>query len=79
MNFSEYISGWINKNPGKSAGALTGFVLGILILTLGFVKTVLIILFVVAGVIVGKLRDDKVSLFDEITGLFKRNKRDDDF
>ena len=51
MGFFQYISQWMNENPGKSAGAIAGFVLGILILTLGFVKTLLIILFVIAGVI----------------------------
>jgi uncharacterized membrane protein len=69
---------WINENPGKAAGAIAGFVLGILILTIGFVKTLLIILFIVAGVIIGKMRDDRFPIFEQITGLFGRKKKRDD-
>lgn len=79
MNFLQAIADWINNNPGKAAGAAGGFVLGVLILTAGFVKTLLIILFVAAGFIIGKLRDDRVPFIEQITGLFKRNRRDDDF
>ena len=46
MNFIEYISNWINENPGKATGAFAGFVLGILILSVGVLKTVFIIIII---------------------------------
>jgi len=74
MTFLEYVKEWINGNPGKAAGAFIGFILGIFILSIGFVKTLLIIIFILIGFIIGKLRDDKVSVIDQIKGIFNRNR-----
>ncbi len=75
MSFFNYLGDWINNNPGKALGAFLGFVLGILIFTIGFIKTLLIVLLVAVGYIIGKTRDDGVSLVDSVMGLFRR--RDD--
>lgn len=75
MSFFNYLGDWINNNPGKALGAFLGFVLGILIFTIGFIKTLLIVLLVAVGYIIGKTRDDGVSLVDSVKGLFRR--RDD--
>ena len=75
MDFFQFIKDWINANPGKAAGALIGFVFGILILTLGIGKTLLIILFVIIGLVVGKMKDEKISFLDEIKSIFRRKGR----
>ena len=72
MNLTRYISDLINENPGKTVGAVSGLVLGILILTFGFWKTVVIILFVALGLVIGKMFDDGDSLIDAIRNLFRR-------
>ena len=77
MDFFQFIKDWINTNPGKAAGALIGFVFGILILTMGIGKTLLIILFVIIGLVIGKMKDENISFLDEIKGLFKRKNRDE--
>ncbi len=77
MSFFNYIGQWINENSGKAVGAFLGFLFGVLIFTVGIIKTLLIVLFVLIGFLIGKSRDDDVSIIDEITGLFRRNKGDD--
>jgi uncharacterized membrane protein len=78
MSFVNFIGTWINENPGKTNGCCAGLALGILIFTIGFLKTLLIIILVLVGYIVGKARDDNMSIVDEITGLFKRKKKDEE-
>jgi uncharacterized membrane protein len=72
MGFFQVISQWAGENPGKTAGALIGFILGILLFALGLLKTLLILLMVLAGFFIGKSRDDNRSIIDQIKGLFKR-------
>jgi len=72
MNLTRYISDLLNENPGKAVGALSGLVLGILILTFGFLKTLVIILFVILGLLIGKMIDDGDSGIDAIKNLFRR-------
>lgn len=74
MGSSGFIREWISANPGKAAGAFLGFIFGILILTVGVAKTLLIIIFILIGFIIGKLRDDRVSIIDQIRGIFNRNR-----
>lgn len=69
---------WISSNPGKTTGAAAGFLLGILLLTIGVVKTLLIILLVIIGGIAGKLADDRVTLPGLSGKFFKGRQRDDD-
>lgn len=72
MSFSRYILEIASENPGKTVGAITGFILGILILTFGVLKTFVVILFIVLGFIIGKMLDDRISLIDEIRRIFRR-------
>jgi uncharacterized membrane protein len=74
MKIMEYIQGLMQNHPGKSLGALIGFVAGILFLTLGIKRTILIILFVLLGILIGNLIDSRVR----ITWPFKRKGRDSD-
>ncbi|MFW5770969.1 MAG: DUF2273 domain-containing protein [Spirochaetota bacterium] len=61
-------------NPGKTLGALAGFVLGLLLFTFGILKTLVIILLIGTGFFLGKARDDNVSIIDELSGFFKKNR-----
>lgn len=72
MSLSRYLLEFVNDNPGKSVGAVSGFLLGILILTFGILKTLVVILFVILGIIIGKMADDRISIFDEIRRIFRR-------
>jgi len=74
VEFFNYIGGLINENPGKTLGSLAGLVLGILVFTIGFAKTLLIALLVFVGFLVGKSRDDGVSLPEALMSLFSRRK-----
>jgi uncharacterized membrane protein len=74
MNFTDYILHWVNQNPGKAVGALAGLVLGIFILTVGIPRTIIVILFVLIGVLIGKLKDDRISVINEIKGIFSRKR-----
>ncbi len=74
MNFTDYIIQWINQNPGKAVGAFTGLVLGVFILTIGIPRTMIVILFVLIGLLIGKLKDDRISVIDEIKGIFSRKR-----
>jgi uncharacterized membrane protein len=74
MNFTDYILHWVNQNPGKTVGALAGLVLGIFILTVGIPRTIIVILFVLIGVLIGKLKDDRISVINEIKGIFSRKR-----
>jgi len=76
LNFFAFISEWINGHPGQAVGAFLGFLIGILILIFGIVKTLLVLILAAIGFIIGKLIDDKISLVSEIKGFFRRNKQD---
>ncbi len=72
MSLSRYLLEFVNDNPGKSVGAIAGFLLGILILAFGVLKTFVVILFVILGIIIGKMADDRISIIDEIRRIFRR-------
>jgi uncharacterized membrane protein len=72
MSISRYISEWVNYNPGKAVGAAAGFILGLLILIMGIAKTILIVLFILLGYTIGRMVDERVSVFDEFRNIFKR-------
>ena len=77
MEFFKYLTDLINNNPGKTAGVFLGFLLGILIFTIGLIKTLLIIVFVAIGYIIGSSKDDNVSIVDVVTNLFKRKDKEE--
>lgn len=54
---------------GKILGCGLGFVLGILVLMLGFFQTVFILFCVIAGYMVGKRIDEKEDLMDILDKL----------
>ncbi|MGI6118999.1 MAG: DUF2273 domain-containing protein [Desulfosporosinus sp.] len=51
--------GWaIDNHPAKLIGTSLGFVLGMLLITFGFWRTLVLALFIVLGFVIGKLQDD---------------------
>mgnify|MGYP000967465579 CR=1 FL=1 len=60
----EYLLNYYSNNRGKVNGALIGLVLSILILCIGFFKTLLIALFVFGGYYIGKKVDNKEDIIE---------------
>lgn len=54
---------------GKILGCGLGFILGILVLMLGFFQTVFVLFCVIAGYMVGKRIDEKEDLMDILDKL----------
>ncbi|HNR89532.1 MAG TPA: DUF2273 domain-containing protein [Spirochaetota bacterium] len=78
MDLRAFIGGWINENPGKALGAAAGLLAGVLLFTLGILKTIVIALLIVTGYVIGKAKDDNVSVVDVVTGFFRRGRNDGD-
>jgi uncharacterized membrane protein len=74
MDFFEQIPLWIKKNPGKTIGAAIGFVIGVLLFTIGWWKTLIVLLLAFIGFIIGKSRDENIPVVDMITSFFRRNR-----
>lgn len=75
--FLDYLNSLMKKYPGRSAGALTGFVFAVILLTVGLKKTFLIILITLLGFIVGNLIDSGFRL-PGLEGLLKKKKKNND-
>ncbi len=64
---------WAAANhPGKLTGTLIGFGLGLLTVTLGFWRTLVLALFVGVGFFIGKRQDDQKSLLAWMERFFER-------
>ncbi len=74
MSFLEQIAEWIRENPGTTVGVVCGFLVGILLFTIGWWKTLIVMALVLGGYVIGKSRDENVSLVDQVMGFFKRNR-----
>ncbi len=70
MDFLSYIKDLINSNPGKTIGSCIGLIVGIMIFTLGILKTILVVLLVFIGFIIGKSRDEDISIIDAFIRFF---------
>ncbi len=56
-------------HSGKIIGVLLGFVIGILVITFGFFRTLFVALCAVAGYVVGKRIDQKEDLMEILDKL----------
>lgn len=72
MSFFDHIKEWFNANPGKGVGIAAGGLFGILVFIFGFWKLIIIVLLMIIGALVGKLKDDGVSFTDIFTGRFRK-------
>lgn len=57
-NISRFFVWALDKHPGKFIGTSLGLVLGLLMVTLGFWRTLVLALFVILGFWLGKRQDD---------------------
>jgi len=55
---SKFLVWAIDNHPGKFIGTSVGLVLGLLMVTLGFWRTLVLALFVILGFVLGKRQDD---------------------
>ena len=51
-------------HSGKIVGIATGFILGILIITIGFFSTLFVLICTVAGFVIGKRIDQKEDIME---------------
>jgi uncharacterized membrane protein len=59
---SRFLVWVIDNHPGKFIGTSIGLVLGLLIVTLGFWRTLVLALFAILGFVLGKRQDDDKSI-----------------
>ncbi|SDF09959.1 DUF2273 domain-containing protein [Sporolituus thermophilus] len=57
------------QHSGKILGAAIGFLLGIFIITFGFIRTIFVLLCVIGGYVVGKRIDEKEDIMDILDKL----------
>ncbi len=67
----------ISKFKGRIIGALIGLVLAILLLTLGFWRTLLIVILMGGGVGIGFFFDDRMGFQHSIGEINKKLKKDE--
>ncbi|NPV90389.1 MAG: DUF2273 domain-containing protein [Firmicutes bacterium] len=63
-----------DKHRGKMIGIISGLLLGILVLTLGFWRAIFICLCIFIGYLVGKMVDEKVVDFREVVQRIIKNR-----
>jgi uncharacterized membrane protein len=51
---------------------MAGLVIGILVLAFGFLKVLVVIIFIILGIIIGKMVDDRSSIVEGIMTIFRR-------
>lgn len=70
--WGEIIQDLWEKHRGKIFGLLAGLLFGLLVLTLGFWRTLLVGLFMAAGFVIGKRIDEKGDWRELYQDLFRR-------
>ena len=71
--FLEFLQTLI-RNKGKSIGTLLGFIIAILVLTIGFFKTLFIVLCTWLGYYIGKKSDNQENIRDIIEKILAPSK-----
>jgi uncharacterized membrane protein len=52
------------EHPGKTIGVIAGLILGILFIFIGFFNTLVVVVFVTAGLYIGSKFDNRENLMD---------------
>ena len=60
---------WAEKNPWQCVGILGGFLVGLLVILIGFWQTLFIVLMATFGYFLGKGKDEGKPLSERIRGL----------
>jgi uncharacterized membrane protein len=74
MEFFKTVAEWMNENPGKAAGTIAGIVIGLLIIIFGPLNAIFVIVLGAIGFLVGKLRDENISITEQIRRFLKRDR-----
>lgn len=69
---SEFLVLAIDNHPGKLIGTSIGLILGLLMVTLGFWRTLVLALFATLGFVLGKRQDDNKSITTWLERNFKK-------
>ena len=69
---SNFIVWLFTEHRGKCVGVLFGLLIGILFITIGFWQTLLVLLLIGVGYIIGKSWDDP-EFAERIINIFKRD------
>jgi uncharacterized membrane protein len=72
MMWKEYLIKVFSENEGKVLGVIIGLFVGILVLWIGFFKSMFIVICVFLGYYIGKKKDNKESIFEIIEKLINR-------
>lgn len=70
--FSGYFLWILEEHPGKLIGTALGLVFGLIFVLLGFWRTVILILFIAAGYMLGKRKDENKALFSWLERAWNR-------
>ncbi len=69
---SKFLIWALNNHPGKLIGTSIGLVFGLLMVTLGFRRTLVLALFTILGFVVGKRQDDDKFITTWLERNFKK-------
>ena len=61
---------WVERRPRTTLGLIIGFIIGMLLVTLSFWKTILVILCVIIGFAIGKYFDTRRDWGEILDRLF---------
>ena len=65
MKWKEYLIELFSNNQGKFLGAIIGLFVGVLILWIGFFKSVFIVICVLIGYYIGKKKDTNIFVKEQ--------------
>lgn len=69
---TRFLAWAIDNHPGKLIGTSIGLVLGLLMVTLGFWRTLVLVLFTILGFVLGKRQDDNQLITTWLERNFKK-------
>ena len=69
---SKFLVWALDNHPGKLFGTSAGFLLGLLLVTLGFWMTLVLALFATLGFILGKRQDDRKDISTWLEKYFNK-------
>lgn len=68
----KFLATLLTEHRGKCIGILSGLLVSILFITVGFWQTLLVLLFIAAGYVIGRSVDDP-AFAERVLNLFKKD------